>query len=116
MVKKVAESKKKKDERKLFAFLATFLSIVGFVITLVIKRDDEYVMYYAKQSLIIFIIGAIAGILRSMLDWIPIIGWIIGFALTILVILIWIVSWMYALSGEKREIVFVSDWAKNIKL
>ena len=36
------------DDRKLFAFLAAFLSIVGFVIAVVTKKDDRYVMFYAK--------------------------------------------------------------------
>ena len=76
-MKKDVNQKKGKKDSVLFAFLATFLSIIGFVIALISKREDRYVMYYAKQSLVIFIIGAIAGILGSLLKWIPIIGTIV---------------------------------------
>lgn len=115
--KKIKESKSnKEDDKKLFAFLATFLSIVGFVIALIAKRDDKYVMYYARQSLVIFIIGAVAAIISWILGWIPVIGWIINTALWIIVFVLWLISWIYALSGEEKEIPIVSDWAKKIKL
>ena len=108
--------KKEQEDKKLFAFLATFLSIIGFVIALIAKRKDKYVMYYAKQSLVIFIIGVVAGILGNLIDWIPIIGMIIKFALGVLVFIVWLLSWIYALSGEQKEIPIVSDWAEKIKL
>jgi len=108
--------KKEQEDKKLFAFLATFLSIIGFVIALIAKRKDKYVMYYAKQSLVIFIIGTIMGILGSMLKWIPIIGTIINFAIGALVFIIWFLSWIYALSGEQKTIPIISYWAEKIKL
>ena len=114
--KKLDSKKPKKDDNILFAFLATFLSIVGFVIALVAKRDDKYVMYYAKQSLVIFIIAAILGILSNLLSWIPIIGWIIKAAIGIIVFIIWVMSWLYALSGNEKEIPIVSEWAEKINL
>lgn len=115
-VKSKKERSNKKDDKILFAFLATFLSIIGFVIALIAKRNDVYVMYYAKQSLVIFIIGAIAGILKSVFILIPIIGIIINVALGIIVFIIWLLSWIYALSGEKKSIPIVSDWTKKINL
>ena len=108
--------KKEQEDKKLFAFLATFLSIIGFVIALIANRKDKYVMYYARQSLVIFIIGVVAGILGNLIDWIPIIGMIIKFALGVLVFIVWLLSWIYALSGEQKEIPIVSDWAEKIKL
>jgi uncharacterized membrane protein len=106
----------KKDDKRLFAFLATFLSIVGFVIALIAKRDDEYVMFYAKQSLVVFIIGAIAGAVQMMVSFIPIIGGIISFALTVVVVIAWLFTWIYALSDEKRDVPIVGDYAKKINL
>ena len=108
--------KKEQEDKNLFAFLATFLSIIGFIIALIVKRDDKYVMYYAKQSLVIFILALIAGSLTAMLGWIPTIGWIISFALNILIIIAWIISWVNALSGKQRTIPIVSYWAKKVDL
>ncbi len=116
MKDKIDFKKSKDNDKTLFAFLATFLSIIGFIIALITKRDDKYVMYYAKQSLVIFVIGAIAGFLVLFIKWIPIMGTLINFALSILIFIIWLLSWLYALSGEEKYIPFVSDWAEKVNL
>ncbi|MFH1939370.1 MAG: DUF4870 domain-containing protein [bacterium] len=115
-VKKEENLKKELEDRNLFAFLATFLSIIGFVIALIVKRDDKYVMYYAKQSLVIFILALIAGSLTAMVGWIPIIGWIVSIGLNVLIFIVWILSWVNALSGKQKEIPIVSYWAKKVDL
>lgn len=116
MAKKRSKQMNKKDESKLFAWIATFLSIVGFVIALIAKKDDKYVMYYARQSLVIFIIAVIAGIIRWIFMWIPVIGAIINAVLGIIIFILWLISWIYALSGEEKSIPVVSEWADKIKL
>ena len=112
----MAKRRGKEDDRILFAFLAAFLSIIGFIIAVIARRDDDYVMFYAKQSLVIFVIGCIAGVLSNIFLFIPIMGNIIEFALVILVILAWILSWVYALSGKKKDIPIISYFADKIDL
>ena len=109
--KKYAQS-----DKEIFAFLATFLSIIGFVIALIVRREDKYVMFYAKQSLVIFIIGVIAGIASSLVAWLPIMGSIISFALGVIIFIAWLLSWIYALSGEKKNIPIVNYWTEKIDL
>ncbi len=99
---KLSEKNKKQDNKILFAFLATFLSIIGFIIAIIVKRDDKYVIYYAKQSLIIFIIGAVAGAFGRMIIWIPIMGPLMNFALIVLVFIACFSCWIYALSEEEK--------------
>jgi uncharacterized membrane protein len=106
----------RKSDKEIFAFIAAFLSIIGFVIALIAKRNDKYVMYYAKHSLVIFIVGAVAGALQTILRLLPIIGDIISTALTIIVLILWILSWVYALSGKLKEIPVITDWANKINL
>lgn len=116
-VKKKAESLKreldKKDDKKLFAFLASFLTIVGFIIALVLKREDKYIMFYAKQGLILFVGQVIIGVISK----IPIIGWfILGPILLILWIILWIITWINALSGNEKKTWLIGDLAEKIKL
>lgn len=109
--KKVAKQVKQTkldDDSKLFAFLATFLSILGFIIALLVKKDDEYVMFYAKQSLVVFI----AWIIAAIVSFIPIIGWLIS----LFVLVLWIFSWIYALSGEMKETPVIGHYARKINL
>ena len=111
--KRTSGRKKDTGDSKLFAFLATFLTIIGFIIALVAKRDDEYVMFYAKQGLVLFIIQ----IIISILSTIPLLGWfLIGPVLWILFIVIWIMSWINALSGEMRDTWLIGTYAEKIKL
>jgi uncharacterized protein len=120
MAKKKTAKKKRpnkiENDKNLFAFLATFLSIIGFIIVLIAKRDDKYVMFYAKQSLVIFIMAIIAGFISGILVFLPVIGWIISAALHILIFLAWLLSWIYALSGEMKDVPLAGDYAKKFNL
>lgn len=103
---------KKEDDSKLFAFLATFLSVIGFIIALLVKKDNKYVMFYAKQSLIIFIIFIISMVIKI----IPFIGWLASIIVYIGAIILWVISWIYSLSGEFKKVPIVGDYAEKIKI
>lgn len=113
MVKKA--KKKVSEESKMQAFVATFLSIIGFIIAIILWKDDKYTMHYAAQSLVIFILGVIFVVPRTILGWIPVMGEIIEFALGLILFIVWLMSWINALSCEKKTIPVVSDIAKNLK-
>jgi uncharacterized membrane protein len=113
--KKTAKSFNKKQSSSpslLGAFIATFFSLIGAVISLLIWHKNEYVVFYAKQSLILFLIALVLSIFSGLVLWIPIIGWAIGAALQIFVIILWVLTWIYSLSGEKREIPFIRIFMK----
>ncbi|MBU0466990.1 MAG: hypothetical protein KJ718_02400 [Nanoarchaeota archaeon] len=110
--KSVKKTSSKKSESKTFAWLATFLTIIGFIIALIVKRDDEYVMYYAKQGLVLFIGQIIIAFVSST----PLFGNIIEPLLWVFWFVLWLIAWINALSGEKKETWLVQDIAKKIKL
>ena len=116
MVGKAGRAKESGDDKTLFAFLATFLSIIGFIIALIAKREDKYVMFYAKQSLIVFIIALIAGIVQGFFVIIPVVGWFINFGLGVIVLVLWILSWINSLSGSQKEVPVVGIYARKIKI
>lgn len=89
----------KNDDSKIFAFLGVFLTILGFLIAILAKKDNDYVMFYAKQGLVLFIGYIIALVLMV----IPIIGFILGYLLEICLLVLWIIGWINALSGEKKD-------------
>lgn len=106
--KRVTKKTSKKDDEKLFAFLATFFIIVGFLLAIWLRKDNKYIMFYAKQGLVVFIGFVIA----SIFSWIPPIGW----ALPFFVFVLWIISFINALSGEKRNTFLVGEIAEKIKI
>ncbi|UCD20805.1 MAG: hypothetical protein JSW08_03465 [archaeon] len=106
----------KKEDSKIFAFLTALLSIIGFVVAIIAWRKDRYVMFYAKQSLVIFIAYVVVMILKLLLNLIPILGTAIFIILIIIIVLSWLMSWIYALSGDKKYAWFLGRWSKGIKL
>jgi len=108
--------RRKEDDSKVFAFVVAFLSIVGFIIALIAKKDDEYVMHYAKQSLVVFIVAVIAGVISAVVGWVPVVGWIISLVLNVFVFVAWVLSWVYALSGAKKEVPIVGQYARVLKI
>jgi len=116
-MKKAKEEKTSNtDDSKTFAFLATFLSIIGFIIALVTKKDDKYVMHYAKQSLVVFIASIGLGIIGWIFLFIPIFGRAIYTIAQLASLALWLISWIYALSGKMQEVPIVGSFAKKINL
>lgn len=107
---------KKSDDSKNYAFLATFLSIIGFVIAIFTKRDDKYVMHYAKQSLVLFIASVIVGFISALLHLIPFVGNIISWVLNALLVALWVISWIYALSGKIKYLPVIGSRGDKINL
>lgn len=109
----MANRSKEVEEGKAFAFLGVFLTIVGFIIVLLAKKDNKYAMYYAKQGLVLFI----AYMIVWVAGMIPIIGWFviwpIGF---ILLLILWIIGIVNSLSGEKKPIPLIGKYAEKLKI
>jgi uncharacterized membrane protein len=97
-------------EGKFFAVISyiTFLCIVS----LILKKDNKFAVYHAKQGLVLFVLE-VASFIISI---IPFLG---AFLKTFGVVIFGLVSlWgiLQALMGEVRKIPFVSDIAEKIIL
>jgi len=107
---------KKDDDSKLFAFLAILLSIIGFLIALFAKKNNKYVMFYAKQSLVLFIAWVVLWGLSFILLFIPVIGSFIHWIIYLGMIILWVIGLIYSLSGEMKEIPILGQFAKKINI
>ena len=109
MAKKSKNQINKRDEAKIYAFLATFFTIIGFIIALILKKQDKYVMFYAKQGLVLFIAQVLIIFLAPFLLFLEPILWLFW-------IILWILSWIYAISGKQKKVFLIGDLAKKIRL
>ena len=116
----MAKSKKsgsvKTDDRKFFAFLGVFLTLIGFVIAIAAKKNDKYVMYYGKQGLVLFIAWVVAWVAGRVFAFIPVIGAIVNAVLWIGVLILWIIGIIYSLSGEMKPIPVIGQFADKINV
>jgi len=104
-------------EARFFAFLAVFLTLIGFVLALLVKRKDTYVIYYAKQGLILFLFAVFLWLVNLILDNLAVIdGDIVGQGFILLFILTWTVSWINSLSGSERAVPIIGKLGEKIKL
>lgn len=93
------------DETRIMAAIS-YVWILCLV-PLLLKRDNEYVMYHAKQGLVLFIIE----VLGSFIFWIPVIGWLLWIAVVVLAIM----GFLAALQGKRTDLPVISTLAKKIR-
>lgn len=109
---KKEEEVKKTNDSKVFGFLAVFLTLIGFLIAILARKEDKYVVYYGKQGLVLFI----AFVIAQVVGWIPVVGWIASPVLYILSLVLWIIGWVNALSGEMKPLPLLQSFADGIKI
>ena len=91
------------NDSKLFAALS-YLWLLS-VVMLVLKKDDEFVKFHAKQGTVIFVVSII-------LWFIPIIGWLLQIAALIAVV----IGFLKAYSGERFKLPVIGDLADKINI
>ena len=69
------------DERVVAALSYLFGSLSG-IIVLVLERDNKYVRFHALQSTLWFLLLAGVFFILSLITNLPIIGWLLGFAIS----------------------------------
>jgi len=107
---------KKDEESKGFAFLGVFLTIIGFLLILLLKKENKYALYYAKQGLVLFFGFVVVEIASGLLSWIPVIGSIVIAIMWAAMTILWITGLVYSLSGEEKDIPFIGELAQKIKI
>ncbi|MBU1104271.1 hypothetical protein L6255_02250 [Candidatus Parcubacteria bacterium] len=96
------EKTKNKNQSHLYGALCYFW--VLSLVFLILKKDDEFVKFHAKQGLVLFV--------ASFLTWVPLIGWLVAFG----VFLLAVAGFIKALQGEKYRLPIVADLAEKLNL
>lgn len=94
----------------LAALLAYLVGFVSGLVFLVIEKQSAYVRFHAMQSTItflaLFVISIVAG-------FIPVIGGLIGAAVTILSLVLWVFLMVKAFQGEWYKLPTIGDMAEE---
>lgn len=99
----------KEDERRILAAIS-YIPLL-FVIPIILVKNDEFVHSHAKQGFVLFIVELIIWILSK----IPIIGFLFGYILGILVFLAALYAFIEALIGKFWKIPLIGDLSQEIK-
>lgn len=87
--------------------------VLGWVSGLVfffLEKDSKFVKFHAMQSIVVF--GAIF-VVSLILSWIPIIGSILGWLLSILAFVLWIILMIKAYQHQMFKLPWAGDIAEK---
>ena len=94
-----------KEENKTMA-IVSWISIVG-IIMLFVEKKDLFVRYIGAQV-------AILGVASLILPLIPVIGWVVGPFIALILFVVMIVGMVKTSKGERFDIPFISDLALKL--
>ena len=80
---------------------------IGWIIALVVNMNnkEEYASYYIRQNLGIIIIS----IALSIINVIPLLGWIVGVIGGLLLFVFWLMSLIWSIQGEMKPIPWLGE-------
>ena len=93
------------------AALSYVLGFVTGIVFLILEPGDSYVRYHAAQSIALSVAWFGGWIILTI---IPVIGWILLPFWGLLMFVLWLVSIVKALNGEKFEIPVIGEYAKKM--
>lgn len=97
-------------EQKLFGVLA-YLGIL-VLIPLLVKKDDGFVHWHAKQGLVLLIADVVVWVFMM----IPIIGWFIGPILAFVLFVLAVVAIIQVLMGNQWQIPVLGKYAEKFNV
>ncbi len=102
--------KSSSDDSKVFALLS-YLGIL-VLIPLIMKKDDAFVKFHAKQGLVLFIFELVLYVLAV----IPVIGWILAPIGWVIALILSIMGIIYSLQGKKWVMPVLGKYADKFSL
>lgn len=102
MAEEVKETKSQGDTNLMAAL--SYIWILS-VVMLLVKKDDPFVVFHAKQGVVIFVASII-------FMFIPVVGWM----LNLVVLAAEVAGFIKAYSGEKFRLPVIGDLAEKINI
>lgn len=102
---------KEVEDGKLIA-IVSYITWVGLIVAFVMnsEKKNAFAKFHIRQSLLLMIISLVG----SIVFWIPLFGWLLAIGLLVL----WIISLVAAVNGEKKETPLIGklaqDWFKGL--
>jgi uncharacterized membrane protein len=91
--------------------MAVIAYIIFFIPLLTDAKNDPFVKFHVKQGLLLFI----GYVIEVFVGSIPFLGWIIAPLLGILLLVLFVVGIMNAVSGKEKLLPVIGGLAKNFK-
>lgn len=102
------------DQGKTIAILA-YITLIGWIIAIVMHGSNKTSLgaFHIRQALGLIIIAICVAIIRLPLFFIPFLGWAIGLALSIGILIFWILGLVSAANGEEKPLPIFGQMFQN---
>lgn len=100
----------KTGNENLMGAVAYLLGFVTGIVLLLVEKQNKFVRFHAMQSTIFF--GGLF-IVNIALGFIPILGWLTGFVVSLAAFILWLVLMWKAFQGEMYKLPYVGDLAEK---
>ncbi|MFH0876300.1 MAG: DUF4870 domain-containing protein [archaeon] len=103
------------EEGKTMAIIA-YITWIGLLIAFIMNNEKKntFAKYHIRQSLLLVLAGLALGCVMI----IPILGWLVGFAGGIFLLVLWIMGLIAAINGQEKEVPvlgkFAQEWFKGL--
>ncbi|KKS31195.1 MAG: hypothetical protein UV00_C0008G0014 [candidate division WWE3 bacterium GW2011_GWF1_42_14] len=94
------------DNSRIMAIVAYF---IFFLPLLTEYKDNDFVKFHVKQSILILILGV--GI--SVISYIPVIGWFIGMLAWMALMILWVLGILNAAAEKKEPLPVIGKYAEQ---
>jgi len=104
-------------DENLEGLLAYLLWWLTGIVLLLLEKESYFVRFHAMQSTVMFLFFTVA---IKVFEFIPIIGWLIAYLLSLVAIIAWIVGMVKAYQGELYKFPVFGDlaeqWVEKVNL
>lgn len=97
-------------DENIAGLLCYVLGWISGIVFVILEPKNKFVRFHAIQSIIVF--GA-ATIVGAILRWIPFIGFALGWIISVIAIILWIVLMVKAYQGTKYKLPVSGDLAQK---
>jgi uncharacterized membrane protein len=99
--------------------IVAYMTLIGWVVALVLNNEKkgaekQFAAFHLRHMLGLMIVAFCTWIIQVPLAFIPIIGWLVSFLLSVGLLALWIVCVIGAASGEKKEIPVFSGMVASL--
>lgn len=109
----MSEAKEKTSmglESNLAGLLCYVLGWITGIIFLILEKENQFVRFHAIQSIVVF--GAIT-VVDIILSFIPFIGLVLSWIISVLAFILWIVLMVKAYQGQRYKLPWAGNFAEK---
>lgn len=91
--------------------IVSYLTLIGFIVAVVLHGNKKTKLgaYHLRQTLGLFVTGLACWVVNIMLAFIPVIGWLTIFVVWIGLIVLWVMGFISAASGQMKPVPLLGE-------